>query len=120
MTIFTDAKETTTVLQLKKMIQGITKFAPENQLLFNKDSTEMEDTRVLMEYGITANAAKAQSPAQVNLAVKDESGQFEALDLTPYSSPPDLPDVMKAQEPNGSDVSHEYYAVQSRFVILSL
>lgn len=103
LTIFTDAKETTTVLQLKKMIQGITKFATENQQLFNKDNTEMEDSRSLMEYGITANSAKAQSPAQVNLAVRDESGQFEALELTPYSAPPDLPDVMKVQEPNGSE-----------------
>ncbi|XP_034240784.1 elongin-B-like isoform X2 [Thrips palmi] len=103
LTIFTDAKETTTVLQLKKMIQGITKFAPENQQLSNKDSVEMEDSHQLMEYGITANAAKAQSPGQVNLAVRDENGQFESLDITPYSSPPDLPDVMKVQEPNGSD-----------------
>lgn len=103
LTIFTDAKETTTVLQLKKMIQGITKFAPENQQLFNKDSIEMEDSHQLLEYGITANAAKAQSPGQVNLAVRDENGQFESLDITPYSSPPDLPDVMKVQEPNGSD-----------------
>lgn len=27
-----------------------------------------------------------------------ESGEFEALEITPYSSPPDLPDVMKNQE----------------------
>ncbi|KAK3919599.1 Elongin-B [Frankliniella fusca] len=103
LTIFTDAKESTTVLQLKKMIQGITKFAPENQQLFSKDNELMEDSKSLLDCGITANSAKAQSPAQVNLAVRDESGQFESLDLTPYSSPPDLPDVMKVQEPNGSD-----------------
>ena len=34
-TIFTDAKETTTVVELKKMIEGITKTAPEDQMLFN-------------------------------------------------------------------------------------
>ena len=76
LTIFTDAKESTTVLQLKKMIQGITKFAPENQQLFNKDNVEMDDSHPLMEYGITANSAKAQSPGQIGLAVRDENGQF--------------------------------------------
>lgn len=108
LTIFTDAKESTTVLQLKKMIQGITKFAPENQQLFNKDSVEMEDSHALMEYGITANSAKAQCPGQIGLAVRDDNGQYEPLDLTAYSSPPDLPDVMKVQEPNGSDVSYSF------------
>ncbi|KAH9629522.1 hypothetical protein HF086_015852 [Spodoptera exigua] len=56
LTIFTDAKDTTTVLELKKMIEG-----------------------------------------------GKENGEFEALDLTPYSSPPDLPDVMKSQETNGQE-----------------
>ena len=36
-TIFLDAKETTTVSDLKKMIEGITKKAPADQQLFNKD-----------------------------------------------------------------------------------
>lgn len=34
-TIFTDAKETTSVAELKRMIEGITKVAPEDQMLFN-------------------------------------------------------------------------------------
>lgn len=34
---------------------------------------------------------------------RKESGEFEALDLTAYSSPPDLPDVMKSQETNGQE-----------------
>ena len=103
LTIFTDAKESTNVLQLKKMIEGITKFTPDDQQLFNKDNVEMEDSHSLLEYGITANSAKAQNPGQIGLAVRDENGQFEPLELTAYSSPPDLPDVMKAQEANGSD-----------------
>lgn len=36
-------------------------------------------------------------------ASRKENGEFEALDLTPYSSPPDLPDVMKSQETNGQE-----------------
>ena len=38
-TIFLDAKETTTVLDLKKMIEGITKKSPGDQQLYNKDDT---------------------------------------------------------------------------------
>lgn len=34
-TIFTDAKENTSVAELKKMIEGITKVPPEDQQLYN-------------------------------------------------------------------------------------
>ncbi|KAI8421209.1 hypothetical protein MSG28_008273 [Choristoneura fumiferana] len=76
LTIFTDAKDTTTL---------------------------MEDEKTLAEYGLTSATAKAQCPAPIGLAVRKENGEFEALDLTPYSSPPDLPDVMKSQEANGQE-----------------
>jgi hypothetical protein len=36
-TIFLDAKENTTVLELKRMIEGITKKSPNEQRLYNKD-----------------------------------------------------------------------------------
>ena len=39
--------------------------------------------------------AKAQSPAEVGLAYANDGGSFEELEKTPYSSPPELPDVMK-------------------------
>ncbi|KAF5271038.1 hypothetical protein FQA39_LY18850 [Lamprigera yunnana] len=103
LTIFTDAKDTTTVLELKKMIEGILKVPPHNQQLFNKENTAMEDNKVLQDYGLSSATAKAQSPATVGLAVRDENGDFEALELTPYSAPPDLPDVMKSQESNGQE-----------------
>ena len=38
-TIFLDAKESSTVLDLKKMIEGITKKSPADQQLYNKDDT---------------------------------------------------------------------------------
>lgn len=98
LTIFTDAKDTTTVLELKKIIEGILKVAPQNQQLFNKDNMIMEDEKTLQDYGLTAVTAKAQSPATVGLAVRDDNGPFEPLELAPYSAPPDLPDVMKSQE----------------------
>ena len=41
-TIFLDAKESSTVMDLKKMIEGITKKAPADQQLFNKDDQGMD------------------------------------------------------------------------------
>lgn len=88
LTIFTDAKDTTSVLELKKIIEGklvinylkkfckvrchlgILKIPPHNQQLFNKDNTVMEDDKMLQDYGLTSTTAKAQSPATVGLAVR--------------------------------------------------
>lgn len=103
-TIFTDAKETTPVSELKRMIEGILKVPPQNQRLFNKENQVMDDERTLQDCGITMATAKAQCPAQLGLVVRDQHGEFEPLDLTPYSLPPDLPDVMKNQDAaNGQD-----------------
>ncbi|XP_033225378.1 elongin-B [Belonocnema kinseyi] len=105
MTIFTDAKDNTTVLELKKIIEGILKIPPLNQQLFNKDNVMMSDGKFLSDYGLTSATAKAQSPALVGLAIRQENGVFENLEMTPFSLPPDLPDVMKSQETNGQEQS---------------
>lgn len=39
------------------------------------------------------------SHAGVFLPLLITDGEFEALEVTPYSPPPELPDVMKPQEP---------------------
>lgn len=96
-TIFTDAKDTTTVLELKKMIEGILKVTPKDQRLYNKDNTLMDDDKQLSEYGITMMTAKAQQPAVLGLAVRVDH-DFEQLEMCPYSQPPDLPEVMKNQD----------------------
>nr|CAG4642211.1 EOG090X0JP1 [Eurycercus lamellatus] len=96
-TIFTDAKETTNVSELKKIIQGITKVSPENQRLY-KDDRIMEDNRCLADYGLISTTARAQSPASLSLTYRIEGSDFEPIDTTPLSSPPELPDVMKGQE----------------------
>lgn len=93
-TMFLDAKETTTVLDLKRMIEGITKKPPNQQRLYNREDVIMKDERTLSDYGLTSTMAKAQSPAEVGLAFQ-ENGSWEDLEKTPYSSPPELPDVMK-------------------------
>lgn len=76
-----------------------------NQQLFNKDNVPMSDSKFLSDYGLTSSTAKPQCPALVGLAVRQENGQFEALEMTPFSLPPDLPDVMKSQEANGQEQS---------------
>jgi len=101
-TIFLDAKETTTVSDLKKMIEGITKKAPADQQLFNKDDVVMEDDKSLLEYGLTSAGAKAQQPAEVGLAFRNEDGSWEEQEKTPYSNPPELPDVMKPGQDTAS------------------
>ncbi|XP_014237650.1 elongin-B [Trichogramma pretiosum] len=105
MTIFTDAKENTTVLELKKIIEGILKIPPVNQQLFNKETILMAESKLLSDYGLSSTTAKAQCPAVIGLAVRQENGQFEPLEMTPFSLPPDLPEVMKTQETNGQEQS---------------
>ncbi|EEB18713.1 transcription elongation factor B polypeptide, putative [Pediculus humanus corporis] len=103
LTIFTDCKDSTSVLELKKMIEGILKISPDNQQLY-KDNQIMDDDKTLQEYGLIPNVAKAQCPAPLGLALRLEpEGEFEPLDITPLSSPPDLPDVMKVPETNGQE-----------------
>ena len=55
----------------------------------------MDDDKSLADYGLTAAVAKAQQPAEVGLAFRGDDGAWEELEKTPYSIPPELPDVMK-------------------------
>merc|ERR1712079_383320 len=68
-TMFLDAKENTTVGELKKMIEGITKQPPNQQRLYNHDDTLMDDDKTLADYGMTSTVAKAQTPSEVGLAL---------------------------------------------------
>ncbi|CAH0776151.1 unnamed protein product [Bemisia tabaci] len=104
LTIFTDAKDNTTVLELKRILEGILKVPPSSQRLYDKNVHVMEDSKTLQDYGLTSSVAKAQCPAALGLALKGDDGEFETFDLTPYSAPPDLPYVMKIQ-PTGAEQS---------------
>ncbi|GAB6029701.1 hypothetical protein CHUAL_005424 [Chamberlinius hualienensis] len=96
-TLFTDAKETTPIYELKKIIEGVLKISPDNLKLF-KDELELDDSKTLGEYGFTSAIARAQSPATIGLACRLDNGEFEILEVTSLSSPPELPEVMKPQE----------------------
>ena len=97
-TIFTDAKDTTTVYEIKKIVEGILKKSPDDQRLYSKDNVVMEDQKQLSEYGYSSTTAKAQSPETIGLSYRIEGKEdFEPLEITPLSTPPDLPEVMKSE-----------------------
>lgn len=125
--VFLEVNETDTVHDVKLMLEGILKKSPENQALYylkdagdNPDSTGsgssgvgssgdgssesgsvilLQDNQRLLDYGVSASVAKAQSPARLGLCFKihDSDSDFEPLDITAYSSPPPLPDIMKKE-----------------------
>ncbi len=106
-TIFADAKETTTVYEVKKIIEGILKKSPEDQRLYKivKDQQiAMDDSKQLSEYGYTHTTARAQLPETIGLVYRTgtngDKDEFEPLEITPVSTPPDLPDVMKGDSSN--------------------
>lgn len=65
----------------------------------------MTNNKSLADFGLTSITAKAQCPALVGLALRQNNDQFEPLEMTPFSLPPDLPDVMKSQDTNGQEQS---------------
>ncbi|XP_074427444.1 elongin-B-like [Larus michahellis] len=99
-TIFTEAKESSTVLELKRILEGILKRPPQEQRLY-KDDQLLEDTKTLGDCGFTSQTARPQAPATVGLALRTTEEAFEALRIEPFSSPPELPDVMKPQDSSG-------------------
>jgi len=96
--IFTDCKETTPIAEVKKIVQGITKVGCDGQRLYKEDQV-MEDGKCLSDYGLNSSTARAQTPATVGLAYRQDDGSWEQLEIAPLSNPPELPDVMKPQEP---------------------
>uniref|UniRef100_A0A8B9LJD4 Elongin-B n=1 Tax=Astyanax mexicanus TaxID=7994 RepID=A0A8B9LJD4_ASTMX len=104
-TIFTDAKESTTVYELKRIVQGILKRPPEDQRLY-KDEQLLEDSKTLGDSGFTNQTARPQSPATVGLAFRINDDTFEPLQVEAFSNPPELPDVMKPQD-SGSTANEQ-------------
>ncbi|XP_025090584.1 elongin-B-like isoform X1 [Pomacea canaliculata] len=114
-TIFTDAKESTPLIELKRIIEGILKVPPDNQRLFKDDQAMTDDNRTLGDYGFTSAIARAQAPASIGLVYRKEGeieadnpdGEWEPLEISPLSNPPELPDVMKPQDPTTSHTSEQ-------------
>lgn len=66
---------------------------PSDQRLFNKNKDVMNDDKQLQDYGITISTARAQSPAELGLALRykqDIRDPFDSVVLThffPFFSP---------------------------------
>ncbi|MFH4984353.1 hypothetical protein AB6A40_011062 [Gnathostoma spinigerum] len=94
--IFCDVKENAQVLELKKIIEGILKIPPNQQILKKQNDgggwIEMEEGKSLAEYGFTQRIARAQAPATIGLMV---IGEDEDVMIEPLSVPPPVPDVMR-------------------------
>lgn len=73
--MFLDCKEMTTVVDVKKMIEGIIKRPPEDQRLF-KDEQMLDDNKTLGDCGFTNQTSKAQTPAILGLALRQEGKQL--------------------------------------------
>merc|ERR1712007_194733 len=99
MGILTDAKESSTVGELKRTIEGLLGFVVDDQRLLY-DGLILEDAKTLSDSGITVKNAQAMTPIEVTLAVRKESdGEFEEASVEPYSVPPELPEALKQQDP---------------------
>ncbi|XP_060060330.1 elongin-B-like [Erinaceus europaeus] len=66
-TIFTDAKENSTVFELKCIIESILKQPPREQKLFKNDQL-LKDSMTLLECGFTGENTPAEAPALLRLA----------------------------------------------------
>uniref|UniRef100_A0A8C9CN26 Elongin-B n=1 Tax=Phocoena sinus TaxID=42100 RepID=A0A8C9CN26_PHOSS len=84
-TIFTDAKESSTVFELKRTIEGILKRPPDEQRLY-KDDQLLDDGKTLGECGFTSQTARPQAPATVGLAFRRQ-GNVAVAALTAVKYP---------------------------------
>nr|XP_042126354.1 elongin-B-like [Peromyscus maniculatus bairdii] len=92
-TVFTEAKELSTVFQLERVVQGILQRPPEEQRLY-KDDQLLDDRKTLGDCGFTSQTARIQVTATVGLAFGADDA-FEALHIEHFSIFLELPDVMK-------------------------
>lgn len=122
--VFLDASESVDIMTIKQMLTGILGRSPEDQELYylKESATEgemaadcdMESSMILLEndkrlidYSISTSHAKPQSPAMIGLCFRNEDGDFESLDITPYSIPPPLPDIMNPSGKGGNGGANE-------------
>ena len=96
-TIFIDSKESATLLEFKKSLAVLAKKSADEIKIY-KDETLLEDNKTLKDQGVNSDNAKPQEPLTLYMQFK-EDGQWEPFEKPDvYTSPPELPDVMKTTE----------------------
>lgn len=86
LTLFLDAKESSTVSELKKMIEGITK-VPANNIRLIVDATKQpmdDDNQTLSDCGLSGSIAKAYQPTLLYLCHRKSGSdsEWEPIDVT--------------------------------------
>ncbi|EFP02384.1 CRE-ELB-1 protein [Caenorhabditis remanei] len=97
--VYLDADETQTVMDLKRMVSGITEESINDMELWKLDEEGrktqiLHDTATLAECGYTSSNAKAQSPASLGYRLVSVDDQLEIIDV---STPPPIPDTMRQE-----------------------
>jgi hypothetical protein len=100
---FLDFPNDTPVLEVKKVLEGLTeKNIGDLQLSLplpndpKKVGQVLEDGKKLEDYQISSQTSKSQAPMTLLLQFRlGEGGAFDDPDVKDLSQPPDLPDVMK-------------------------
>lgn len=87
MTIFVDAKKSTTIFELKKMLHDIIKHPPEMMRFYKDDYISLlDDSKTLADCGYTSSTATAYDPAIIGLSLKIGK-EFEDLQIGLLSIP---------------------------------
>ncbi|KAB7493798.1 Transcription elongation factor B polypeptide 2 [Armadillidium nasatum] len=69
-TVFIDAKETTSVRELKRILQGILKVEPENQRLSNETGLDVfADEKSLADYNLTGAVGTCTKPCNCRIVL---------------------------------------------------
>ncbi|CAD6198949.1 unnamed protein product [Caenorhabditis auriculariae] len=95
---FLDAKENSTVFDLKCMIKDILKVSCQNVELFrlceNGQHTQLDSRKTLAECGFNPTNARAQQPATIGMMLKGD----DSLEIEKLSTPPPIPDAMRNEQ----------------------
>lgn len=84
LTLFIDAKESSTVLEVKKTIEGIIKVPPNHlRLVIDPTKPMDDDNQTLADYGLSGTAAKAYSPVLLYLCYRKagNENEWEPIDV---------------------------------------
>ena len=85
LTLFIDAKESSTVMEVKKTIEGIIKVPPNHlRLIIDSNKQPMDDdNQTLADCGLSGTAAKAYSPVLMYLCYRKagNENEWEPIDV---------------------------------------
>lgn len=85
-TIFTDVTEQTTIFELKQILCELLHVDSNSISLRSKGQTLDDDSKHLLEYGITSKDAQPQSPVQLEYSLRLDDGSWISDEIIPYAN----------------------------------